>query len=143
MNLVVVNNPQNPIAGVIDAAEDKSVAADPGGAFTPDVLERLAMLKKEDRAALEALRFELKKAGCRVTALDEFIAEEHGETGGRGSTQADILIDLAQTAGLFHSPDGVGFADLDINGHRETARYRVPMRVAVLVARLANIGRAP
>jgi hypothetical protein len=30
------------------------------------------------------------------------------------------LIDLAQSAGLFHTPDGAGFADLDINGHRET-----------------------
>ena len=40
--------------------------------------------------------------------------------GGRGPTQADILIDLAQSAELFHAPDGTGFADLDINGHRET-----------------------
>jgi hypothetical protein len=62
----------------------------------------------------------LKKAGCRVTALDEAIAEESGDAGGRGPTQADILIDLAQTAEVFHAPDGGGFADLDINGHRET-----------------------
>ena len=40
--------------------------------------------------------------------------------GGRGPTQADILIKLAQSAELFHAPDGTGFADLDINGHRET-----------------------
>ncbi len=62
----------------------------------------------------------MKKAGCRVTALDDAIAEENGDTGGRGPTQADILIELAQTAELFHAPDGTGFADLDINGHRET-----------------------
>jgi hypothetical protein len=62
----------------------------------------------------------LKKAGCRVTALDDAIAEENGEAGGRGPTQADILIKLAQTAEPFHAPDGTGFADLDINGHRET-----------------------
>jgi len=41
-------------------------------------------------------------------------------TGGRGPTQAEILIDIASTAELFHTPDGTGFADLDINGHRET-----------------------
>jgi hypothetical protein len=29
-------------------------------------------------------------------------------------------MDLAQSAELFHAPDGTGFADLDINGHRET-----------------------
>ena len=55
-----------------------------------------------------------------MTALDDAIAEESGDTGGRGPTQADILIGLAQTAELFHAPDGTGFADLDINGHRET-----------------------
>jgi len=117
------------IADAIDAAEDirdpleglvEKTAADPGAPFEPGVLERLAALKKDDRAAFEALRAQLKRAGCRVTALDEAIAEESGDTGGRGPTQADILIDLAKTAELFHTPDSTGYADLDINGHRET-----------------------
>ena len=98
----------------------ENVAADPGAAFTPEVLERLAALKKNDRAAFEALRSKLRKSGCRVTALDEAIAEASGDICRRGQTQGDILIDLARTAELFHAPDGTGFADLDINGHRET-----------------------
>jgi hypothetical protein len=119
----------DPICASIDAAEEvrdpldglvERTGTDPGVAFAPDVLERLAALKQDDRAAFEALRAQLKKAGCRVMALDDAIAEESGEIGGRGPTQADILIDLAQTAELFHAPDGTGFADLDINGHRET-----------------------
>lgn len=119
---------ENQIAAAIDAAEEipdpleglvERVADDPGAAFEPDVLERLAELKKEDRAAFEVLRFKLKKAGCRVTALDEAIMDENGD-GGRGPTQADILIDLAGTAELFHAADGTAFADLDVNGHRET-----------------------
>lgn len=97
----------------------QQVADDPGAPFRPDVLVALAAIKQGDRAAFEALRSQLKKAGCRVTALDEAIAEEIGDTG-RGPTQADILIALAQTAELFHTPDGTGFADLMINGHRET-----------------------
>jgi hypothetical protein len=120
---------ENLIADAIEAAEeirdplDDLVArswGDPGLAFMPEVLKRLASLRKDDRAAFEALRAHLKGAGCRVTALDEAIAEQDGEIGGRGPKQADILIDLAQAADLFHSPDGNGFADLDINGHRET-----------------------
>ncbi len=120
---------KNLIAEAVGAAEDipdpleglvEKSAADPGAAFTPEILERLAALKKEDRAAFELLRSRLKKSGCRVSALDEAIAEESGDVGGRGPTQADILIELAQTAELFHAPDGTGFADLDINGHRET-----------------------
>lgn len=119
----------NLIADAIDAAEDvrdpvdglvEKTTTDPGAPFQPDVVERLAALKKDDRAAFEVLRAQLKKTGCRVTALDEAIAEENGYTDGRGPTQADILIDLAKTAELFHTPDGTGYADLNINGHRET-----------------------
>jgi hypothetical protein len=55
----------------------------------------------------EALRAQLKKARCRVTALDEAIADESGDTGGRGPKQADILIELAQSAELSHTPDGI------------------------------------
>ncbi|MGD9541203.1 hypothetical protein [Methylocystis sp.] len=106
---------KDPLDGLIGRA-----SADPGAAFAPEALERLAALKRDNRAAFETLRTQLKKAGCRVTALDDAIAEESGEAGGRGQTQADILIDLAQTGELFHAPDGTGFADLDINGHRET-----------------------
>jgi hypothetical protein len=59
-----------------------------------------------------------------VTQLDDAIAVENGDAGGRGPTQADMLIEMAQSAELFHTPDGAGFADLDINGHRETWAIR-------------------
>jgi hypothetical protein len=128
---MTIDNPttEKLIAAAIDQAEEipdpldglvEKTVADPGAPFGPDELGRLATLKKEDRAAFEALRAQLRKAGCRLMALDEAIAEENGDTGGRGPTQANILIELAQSAELFHAPDGIGFADLDINGHRET-----------------------
>ena len=123
------NESETLMAAATDAAKDirdpleglfEKAASDPGAPFAPDVLLRLVAMKKDDCAAFEALRAQLKSAGCRVTVLDEAIAEENGEGGGRGPTQADVLIDLARTAELFHAPDGTGFADLDINGHRET-----------------------
>ena len=123
---------ENPVAAAISAAEEipdpldgliDRVADDPGAPFIPEVLERLSAMKKENRAAFEVLRAKLKKADCRVTVLDEAIMEESGD-GGRRPTQADILIDLAGTAELFHSADGTAFADLDINDHRETWRIR-------------------
>jgi len=118
----------NPIAEAIGAAEDiadpldglvEKCAADPGAAFTPEVLERLGALKKEYRAAFELLRSKLKTAGCRVTALDEAIAEESCE-GGRGPSHADVLLRIAENAEFFHTRDGGAFADFDIKGHRET-----------------------
>src|SRR5437879_4913403 len=46
------------------------------------------------------------------------------------SKQADILIELALRAELFHTPDGTGYggsayADVMINGHRETCPVRL------------------
>jgi hypothetical protein len=116
------------IAVAIEAAEEvtdpldglvKRFAKNPEAAFTPEVLERLRALKTQDRAAFEAIRGQLKKAGCRMTALDEAITEGPGD-GRRRPTHADVLIDLASTAELFHAADGTAYADLDINGHRET-----------------------
>ncbi len=122
------NDDENPVAAAIDEAEEitdpldgliERVAEDPGALFAPEVLERLSAMKKEDRAAFEALRAKLKKAGCRVTTLDKAIKKKSGD-GGRGPTQSDILIDLTDMDKLFHTADGTAFADLDINGHRET-----------------------
>ena len=117
------------VAETIDAAEEiidpleglvERTAVDPGAPFASDVLARLCQLKCEDQAAFEGLRSNLKKEGCRVTALDDAIAEESGEGGGRGPSQANILIGLAADAALFHAPDGTAYADLEIDGHRET-----------------------
>jgi hypothetical protein len=117
------------ITETIDSAEEirdppegliEKTKTDPGAPFTPEVLEHLAALKKDDRAAFEKLRAQLKEAGCRMKALDEALAESEGDRDGREPTQADILVDLAQAADLFRTDDGTGFADLDVNGHRET-----------------------
>ena len=53
-------------------------------------------------------------------ANDPEVAKQDGDSGGRGLKQADILIGLAADIGLFHAPDGTSYADLEINGHRET-----------------------
>src|SRR5262249_27533597 len=94
---------------------------DPGAPFTPEVLARLVSLKKDDRAAFERLRAELKDTSCRVTELDKSLAGESGESGDeQAPPQAAILISMAEPAGLFHTSDKVAFADIDVNGHRET-----------------------
>jgi hypothetical protein len=107
----------DPLAGLVE-----KTAADPGAPFAPEILALLAGLRKADRAAFETLRAGLKRTGCRVTALDEALAEESGSgaANARAQTQTDILLRLAQGADLFHTPDLTCYADLDIKGHRET-----------------------
>jgi hypothetical protein len=64
--------------------------------------------------------------------------------GGRSRSHADILIELAQNAELFHSADSKGFADLTINGHRETWPIRSKNFRRWLVRRFFEVtGRAP
>jgi hypothetical protein len=120
---------ENIVAAAIEGAEEicdpldgliENAAADPAPPFAPEVLARLAALKRQDRASFEALRARLKQTGVRVIAIDDAIAEEIGDLRRRGPTQADILIELATAAEFFHTPDGTGFADVNINGHRET-----------------------
>jgi hypothetical protein len=41
-----------------------------------------------------------------------------------GKKQADVLIGIAESAELFHAPDSAGFADVEINNHRETWSLR-------------------
>ena len=83
-------------------------------AFAPEVLETLVALRQQDRAHFEGLRARLKRAGCRVTALDDALAEEAGDNSGRGPKQADLLIELAQEVELFHGPDSTAYADLQV-----------------------------
>ena len=94
MNSDHENETEGLIAAALDSAED-----------IRDPLEGLVEKATTDPAA---------------PFMPEVLAEESGDKGGRRPTQATILIDLAQTAELFHTPDGIAFADLEINGHRET-----------------------
>jgi hypothetical protein len=118
------------IQAAVEAAEEfrdplarlvERTAADAGAPLSPDVLTALAALKRENPAAFETLRAQLKKVGCRVGGLDKALRAEAGASeGGRGRTQTEFLIELAAEAEFFHTPDDTAFADLEVDGHRET-----------------------
>ena len=62
---------RDPLDGLVERTQ-----TDPGAPFVPEVLECIVALKREDRAAFEGLRAQLKRTVCRVTALDKAMAEE-------------------------------------------------------------------
>jgi hypothetical protein len=118
----MTSTPEDLICAAVDNAAEEvrdplddlvtRTEVDPGAPFTPEALEALVALRRDDRAGIEGLRAQLKHAGCRVTALDKVLATHAGDEGGRGPKQADVLIYLAHEAELFHSPDATAFADL-------------------------------
>jgi hypothetical protein len=55
--------------------------------------------------------------------------EDHPEPdqddGGKQPPQTQTLLDIAESATLFHAPNGAAFADIMVNGHRETWPIRM------------------
>ncbi|MEW8525574.1 MAG: hypothetical protein AB2552_21270 [Candidatus Thiodiazotropha endolucinida] len=98
--------------------------ADPGAPFAPEVLHALKVLQQDDRTRYEDLRHRLKHAGCRITALDKSLKDLGRNKNSGGGKQVDQLIELAREADLFHCTLDVAYADVQVNGHRETWQVR-------------------
>jgi hypothetical protein len=102
---------------------ERVAAGEYGAPLEPETARNLAVLKLNNRAQFETFRGRLRKAGFRVSQLDELIAEINGEPpigGAHSLGQADILVALAEAAELFQTPDEEACADIEVNGHRET-----------------------
>ena len=106
---------RDPLEGLIERC-----AVDPGEAFEEEVVEELIELRRAERAKFETLRARLKKAGVRITALEQVMAESDDAPKARDPSPAEILAELANEATLFHHKDGKSYADVMVNGHRET-----------------------
>ena len=105
----------NPLDHIVERT-----AVDPGVPFRSDVLASLARYRLDNRPGFETLRGQLKQAGCRVVELDKAIAKHNGETAGPTAAHTDKLLEFAQSAQLFHAPDGSSYADINVDGHRQT-----------------------
>jgi hypothetical protein len=106
-----------------NALVERVAAGDSGAPLVPETVGHLAALKRASRAKFETLRSRLKKAGCRVSELDELVAKELGEPPGGGAHslgQADILVGLAEAYDLYRTPDEEAAADIEINGCRQS-----------------------
>ena len=105
----------DPLDGLIERT-----TSDPGAPLTSETLDRLATLQRDDAARFETVRAQLRAAGCRVGALDRALSRTREDLRGGERKQADVLIDLAGMADVFHAPDGTAYADLEMDGHRQT-----------------------
>jgi hypothetical protein len=96
-------------------------------------IERLAKL--DEVAYMRARKEAAQKLGIDVGDLNKLVNDRRkafvtasngaGKAAAEEKTkQADVLIELAQAAKLFHTPDGVAYADVEVNDHRETLPVR-------------------
>lgn len=106
----------DPLEGLLERAKES-----PGAAFTTEVVARLSELMGSDRPLFEDLRDRLKKeTRVRVSELDLAIAKARGGEGEGPITPAEIMLELVADAELFHTADDVAYADIIVDGHRET-----------------------
>ena len=58
--------------------------------------------------------------GASQKSLAEQPTGQQGQVAAKTPKQADLLIQIAASADLFHAPDSTGYADVQVDGHRET-----------------------
>ena len=109
---------RDPLDGLADRSKlDKAAPFRAGGT------RAACRTRQDDRGAFEALAPVLRASGVRLTALDDAIDGVDAISDGseeKARKQSDVLIELAGEADLFHAPDGTGYADFNVEGHRET-----------------------
>lgn len=106
----------DPLDGLIERVQEDKAAA-----YAPDVLYALIDLQSRDFQKYMSFRFQLKALGVGISILEEQMRALSGSSGDdREPTTAEILIEIAKDADLFHTPDQSAYADVTVNGHRET-----------------------
>jgi hypothetical protein len=82
---------------------------------------QVARLASLDPIAYDQQRKEAAdQLDIRLGTLDRMVRDRRPGTGTKPASQSDVLIELAEEAELFHTPDNVGYADIRVGGHRET-----------------------
>ena len=79
-------------------------------------------------AALPPIQYEQQRVEAqgrlgisRIGALDDIVRRLRGSEDAERQSQIDILLEIAiASAEMFHTPDGTGYCDVDVDGHRET-----------------------
>jgi hypothetical protein len=80
----------------------------------------LKEIKRSTGLRMSSLRNAWAKAQAKYARVEPDVEQGDDRNRRDRQRQADILVQLASDAELFHVPDGTGYADLRVHGHRET-----------------------
>ena len=94
----------------LPSARDLSAWAEAGG----NAVALARLVQDAEQLTKDSLK------GLRAEWLPVQDAATETKTSKNASPQKDLLLELAATASLFRAPGGAAFADIDVNGHRET-----------------------
>jgi len=108
---------KGPLDGIMELAE-----SNPNGVFTSEILKELRTLRENDPTEFDVVLAQLGRIGVDVRELDRATLQSGRRGRPRQPAQEPIVYDLLSFAELFRSPDGTPFADIVVNGHRETWR---------------------
>jgi hypothetical protein len=80
----------------------------------------------EPKKGIRDLIDDAEEITSATAALESQQSEQGNDAERRGQTQTDVLIKLAAEAIPFHAPNGTGYVDVKIKGHRETWTIESP-----------------
>ena len=112
---MTVENPTSIIDEIVGAAK-----TDQATAFSQKSLAVLADLQLTDLGNYENARLKLKDAGVRVSAVDKAVAKINKDRAKKDEPQADTIYGLIKSVQLFRTSNSQIYADIWINGHRES-----------------------
>ena len=82
--------------------------------------------KRPTRPSRPRPKSKAKTAPAPKPPVEAAVAKTNPNPNGRDRNSAELLISLADGAELFHTPDGTCYADIEVNGHRETLDINRP-----------------
>jgi hypothetical protein len=118
-------------------------AVDPAACLEPEAVEELTALRAEKPADYQRTRAELLQLKANVRELDRLTGGE-GRSASRGPSQGEMLMEIAAEAEFFRTPGDDAYADIIIDGHRETwAVNSGGFRRWLLKSYFEQVGSAP
>ena len=106
----------------------KRASKDHGAVFEAEARQALSLIRAVDQPTWARTQQALKKAGVKLRALDDSLTDDddQDDSSGDRKSQADRLLEIGNTADLFHTPDQGTYARVPVGDHHETLKLRSP-----------------
>ena len=112
---ISIPQPDMTVEELVEAATEE-----PSSVFGAEQLRILAQLQRDDLPEYEKVRANLKEHGVRVSYLDKQVSKLNVLKSDLDDPQVEVIYRLGSSAELLRTPNNTKWADIVVNGHRET-----------------------